>query len=311
VNSNPTTRGLGTASRVYRLLLKLYPAAFRERYQEEMTQDFEDIWDRARERGIVSRFQTGLLLVWDTTLSAPTEWTAAINNAHLNKETFFVKIYLPSRRQDLLVGSLVSTLLVAAAIWVSYPTALKALQPPAKTDSEGTLFVVDIDEPPPPEAEEVDAALVKTPQDPAPPQLQDIPQVANPGSFTQPIQPFTPNVNIGATIKIPEHRAATRSNTEIFDPTALDQQPVPRYQARPQYPFEMRRSGVTGSVLVDFIVDSDGNVRNAFAVHSSNHDFESAAADAVKKWRFKPGRKNGHAVFTHMQVPIDFVLDSK
>jgi hypothetical protein len=29
----------------------------------------------------------------------------------------------------------------------------------------------------------------------------------------------------------------------------------------------------------------------------------------VSKWKFRPGRKNGHAVYTHMQVPIVFTLN--
>ena len=33
-----------------------------------------------------------------------------------------------------------------------------------------------------------------------------------------------------------------------------------------------------------------------------------AACVAVEKWRFKPGRKDGHAVYVHMQVPIVFTL---
>ena len=33
------------------------------------------------------------------------------------------------------------------------------------------------------------------------------------------------------------------------------------------------------------------------------------AVQAVSKWKFRPGRKNGHAVFTHMQVPIVFTLN--
>jgi len=61
-------------------------------------------------------------------------------------------------------------------------------------------------------------------------------------------------------------------------------------------------------VLVDFIVDTEGAVRNARAVRSSRNEFEENAVIAVAKWKFVPGRKNNHAVFTHMQVPILFTL---
>jgi protein TonB len=62
-------------------------------------------------------------------------------------------------------------------------------------------------------------------------------------------------------------------------------------------------------VVVDFIVDANGDVQNAFAVKMSQREFESAAVQAVSKWKFKPGKKGGRAVNTHMQVPIVFTLN--
>ena len=98
---------------------------------------------------------------------------------------------------------------------------------------------------------------------------------------------------------------------KVFDISMLDQTPVPRLQGRPQYPFEMRRAGIAGEVVVDFIVDTAGDVQNAYAIRSSQREFESAAVTAVGKWKFKPGRKGGKDVPTHMQVPIVFTLNEE
>jgi protein TonB len=139
---------------------------------------------------------------------------------------------------------------------------------------------------------------------------QDVPQAVTPESFVQQIEPPPPDLSALSKniVKIPEVRTGL-SGVEVFDISKLDQQPVPRFQARPQYPFEMRRAGISGEVLVDFIVDTNGDVRNAYAVRSSQREFEAAAVQAVSKWKFKAGRKNGHAVYTHMQVPIVFTLN--
>ncbi len=51
----------------------------------------------------------------------------------------------------------------------------------------------------------------------------------------------------------------------VLDVRNLDAMPSPRFQARPVYPFAMRRAGLSGEVLVDFIVDSEGVVRGASA----------------------------------------------
>jgi protein TonB len=73
----------------------------------------------------------------------------------------------------------------------------------------------------------------------------------------------------------------------------------------------MRRAGIAGEVVVDFIVDTHGDVQNAYAIRSSQREFEAAAVQAVSKWKFKPGRKGGRDVPTHMQVPIVFTLNEE
>ena len=98
------------------------------------------------------------------------------------------------------------------------------------------------------------------------------------------------------------------SSGQIFDISQLDQIPVARFQARPQYPLELRRAGVGGEVVVEFLVDVNGDVQRAQAVRSSQREFEAAAVEAVTKWKFKPGRKGGNDVLTRMQVPIVFTV---
>jgi RNA polymerase sigma factor (sigma-70 family) len=58
--------------------------------------------------------------------------------------------------------------------------------------------------------------------------------------------------------------AAPAQATDVtYDPGNLDSLPAPRIQARPMYPYNLRRLGFSGEVLVDFIVDREGNVRDA------------------------------------------------
>ena len=170
-----------------------------------------------------------------------------------------------------------------------------------------------------PKMEEVEPEIIETteevkPLDLAPPMQQDVPQLATPDSFVQKIQPPPPeNVAIAANMSIvPEVRDPNMfRGMKVFDISMLDQTPVARFQARPQYPFEMRRAGIAGEVVVDFIVDTNGDVQNAYAIRSSQREFEAAAVQAVSKWKFKPGRKGGRDVPTHMQVPIVFTLNEE
>ena len=86
-------------------------------------------------------------------------------------------------------------------------------------------------------------------------------------------------------------------------------QPRVTHQERPIYPFAMRANNMKGEVIVDFIVDLEGRVRNAYVVRSLNPSFDDPAIEAVRRWKFEPGRIGERPVNTHMQVPMVFVLD--
>ena|SRR5436190_23190487 len=82
-------------------------------------------------------------------------------------------------------------------------------------------------------------------------------------------------------------------------------------RVNPQYPFEMRRAGVSGEVTVDFVVDVNGRPTKITVAKSSRKEFEAPAIAAVEKWKFKPGTKDGKPVETHMRVPLYFNLGKK
>ena len=146
-----------------------------------------------------------------------------------------------------------------------------------------------------------------------PPSLPDAPQVPRPDSFVTPVQPVLDGKINPKMVAAPEFspRGPGEGGSAIFEISALDQQPSPKFQAKPVYPFEMRRGGFTGEVVVDFIVDAKGDVQSAYAARSTRREFEESAVQAVSKWKFRPGKKAGGAVSVHMQVPIVFSLNGE
>jgi TonB family protein len=63
-----------------------------------------------------------------------------------------------------------------------------------------------------------------------------------------------------------------------------------------------------GNVVVEFIVDTTGRVRDARPVQSTHPGFSQSAVLAVGAWRFLPANRNGRIVKTRMRVPIYFRL---
>lgn len=93
---------------------------------------------------------------------------------------------------------------------------------------------------------------------------------------------------------------------EIFSMADLDQAPRPVVQPPPEYPAELRRKKVQGSVHIVFIVDKQGRVANPIVQSSTHAAFERPALQAVRRWRFEPGKRAGQPVQFKMRVPITF-----
>jgi protein TonB len=208
-----------------------------------------------------------------------------------------------SRRQDLLFGSLVSTLLICAAAWASGPHELGARGVPALPPREWPPITVAPQEP----VEATDAtAPLKRRDDVALPDIEDLPRPAPDNAFLRPVEPVRPWTEDSSRIAVP----GPGPSHQVYTPGSVDQIPVPTSQSEPAYPYDLRRDRIGGTVTVQFVVDPSGRVRNAVAVSSSNKGFEEAAVGAVSKWRFRPGMKAGLPVFTRLEVPVEFKVEA-
>ena len=85
--------------------------------------------------------------------------------------------------------------------------------------------------------------------------------------------------------------------------------PVPVRTVAPDVPRNFARGGTAGLVTVGFIVDEKGNVQDPKVVKSSHPELEEFALIALKKWRFKPAKKDGVPVALHVVIPIKFEVE--
>jgi TonB family protein len=85
--------------------------------------------------------------------------------------------------------------------------------------------------------------------------------------------------------------------------------PVCLYCPDPKYSDDARKAKVQGSVLIRFVVLSDGRVTNVSVMRSLGYGLDENAIETVKGWKFKPAvGPGGKAVNVEMQVEVLFRL---
>lgn len=108
----------------------------------------------------------------------------------------------------------------------------------------------------------------------------------------------------------PDRRGAGLPGPGGHELEEVDQAPLLVHQVKPPYPLRARREGVEGFVVVRFLVDASGRVREARVVRADPPGFfEKAALGAVRRWRFVPGKVAGRPVDTWVVVRIRFQLE--
>jgi protein TonB len=95
-----------------------------------------------------------------------------------------------------------------------------------------------------------------------------------------------------------------------FDIAELDQRARPIVQAAPVYPAALRAKKTEGTVYVVFVVDAEGRVQQPKVEKSTHEEFDRAALDAVRHWRFEPAVRGGSKVPSKMRIPIRFSVPS-
>jgi protein TonB len=84
--------------------------------------------------------------------------------------------------------------------------------------------------------------------------------------------------------------------------------PVPIFRPEPEYSEEARKAKWQGAVLLQLVVDENGVPQEIKVVRSLGLGLDQKAIEAVQKWRFKPGLKDGKAVPVSANIEVNFRL---
>jgi protein TonB len=219
------------------------------------------------------------------------------------------KVYLPSKGVGsgnfvVLAGAVVLTLgvffLVPLTQMISTGNQKRLMAAPDSVALPPPPPVADQPPPPPPEQQ----------QEQPPPQLAD--------AAPPPLSLSALDLDLGAAgsggvlpmAGFVEAAKESMTGVNVFDVSELDKPPTLVASVSPNYPNDLRKKRVEGSVTLVFLLDETGRIEDARVENSSHPGFEQPALDALRKWRFKPGTKEGTPVKTHMRLPMNFKIAS-
>ena len=195
-------------------------------------------------------------------------------------------------------------LLKRATEWVIPVAVVSEVPPPPPSPP--------IKPPPPPPATPVRPSLAPTPlalaplptsqptQTPAAP-----PTIAAAAPVNAPVLATAPVAPVPSVVAVP----APSPPAKVDMPTT-----VADYQAKspPVYPAMSKRMGEQGRVVLRVLIGADGVPQQAEVLQSSGHGrLDRAAAEAVMRWRYVPGKRGGVPETMWFQVPIEFKLENE
>jgi TonB family protein len=84
--------------------------------------------------------------------------------------------------------------------------------------------------------------------------------------------------------------------------------PRQTHAPKAKYPENERKARHQGVVTLGVVVGSDGVPRDISVLSSLSPDFDKAAIDALRQWKFSPATKDGKPVAVRIAVDVDFDL---
>ncbi|MBI5063722.1 MAG: energy transducer TonB [Desulfatitalea sp.] len=179
-----------------------------------------------------------------------------------------------------------------------------------------------------------EAAQAPAPLPPAPavvrkrPATPKLAAIRPPSSTTTQLpapQPSNPMVVETASLDgLPEKTASADDHTSVelssggddgasvSEGDASAQASVPLYDLNPPpvYPSAARRRNLQGTVLLEVLVDREGQAAKVEVLRGSGHEMlDRSALDSVRRWRFTPARRGDRAQEMRVQVPVRFQLE--
>jgi TonB family protein len=95
---------------------------------------------------------------------------------------------------------------------------------------------------------------------------------------------------------------------EVFQPGGDVKPPKLTHYVEPEFSPKSKEAFVEGVVRISTVITSQGEPSAFRVVSGLNAEEDRTAVEALKKWRFQPGTKNGRPVNVRVTVEVEFHL---
>lgn len=135
---------------------------------------------------------------------------------------------------------------------------------------------------------------------------------------------ITSNDTAGAAaeVKLGNTVAKEQDNLKL-DPNDADSLPIPAddylvssmpqllSEVRIPYPEEAKKAGIEGPVVMELLIDDQGQVRQVTLVKGPGFGLNEAALSAIKSFKFRPAKMQDQAVAVKIKYTYRFILENR
>lgn len=200
----------------------------------------------------------------------------------------------------------ISAFFAAVALFVAIPliqAISTGLRDPNKINELNFVIppppVLELETPPPPKQEQEQEEI----------EIDKEPPKLSLDQLEMALNPSTDGIMSGFTVDLSLDAKSLGTDDIIFEIGDVEEKPRPLRQVAPTYPPALKRQKVNGTVNVVFIVDPQGNVIAPRVERSTHPEFEKPALNAIRRWKFSPGKKDGKAVKVRVRAPMIFKVN--
>ena len=120
---------------------------------------------------------------------------------------------------------------------------------------------------------------------------------------------FKPGTKDGQPVAVEvaiEMSFTLRDGPPAYRPGAGVSSPVVVKETKPEYPEDLMRAGVHGTVELEGVVQIDGSIDSIRVTKGIDERLDQEAVKALGQWRFKPGQKDGKDVRVLISIEMSF-----